>query len=196
MKKTVIGIAGWSGSGKSSAGNFLEKLGAKKIDCFVLLQNLFQPGEEGYRQIVNYFGEEFLLKSGKINQRKLWKFVYSDLHKLKILDFLLQPLLIDRCQKLIDSSECQIIVIEQIAFVDQNWNKIIDQKIWLERESMSFIEGKMTEFYLPLLNVLEIQKRLYTKPSDGYVWLTNNSSISQLENQLEALFNVMIRKSN
>ena len=194
MAKKVIGIAGLSGSGKSVLADLLVKNGAEHFDGKVILEALMVPGEEGHRQIINFFGDEFLLKSGRLNQKKLWKYVYTDWHKLKILDFILQPLLIDRFQKLLDVSKADLVVMEMVGFVDTHWQKLINEWIWIERGNYP---GKQLLQIDPIINlsverILEVQKSLYVKPDIGYKLLTNNSTLSQFKNQLKAYFSDII----
>lgn len=189
--KRVIGINGWSKSGKSVVCHWMERNGVVWLDGWKILLELFVPGAEGYRQIVNYFGEDFLLKSGKLNQRKLWKFVYSDLNKLKILNFVLQPLLINAVQNKIDASEAGVFVVELEYFIGKNWEKLCSELIWVEREQLENLENE--KYFVSEKQVLDIQVRLYPKPENYNYYFSNNSTVSQLEKQLSVKFGDIIR---
>lgn len=189
MVKEIIGVAGLSQSGKSVVSGFLKKKRqALLLDHQEILATLFKPGEEGYRQIINYFGEEFVRKNGQLNLRKLWKFLYTDLHKLRIWDFLMQPLIIDRCQKMIDGAEADLVVVEQLYFIDKNWQKLLTKRVWVERKYGSQTSVLVDRFNLPLQLILDVQKRLYLRPEKDYIVLSNDSTLSQFEKQIAGCF--------
>ena len=74
--KNIIGIGGLIASGKSEVAKILQELkGGNVISSALLLKKLFGPGQEGYRQIVNYFGDDFVKKNGELNMKKLEKFI-------------------------------------------------------------------------------------------------------------------------
>ncbi len=62
------------------------------------------PGQDGHRQVVNYFGEDFLLKGGKINLRKLWKFLGDDENKIRIFHFMMEPVFLTFLQYNLDKN--------------------------------------------------------------------------------------------
>ena len=60
----VIGLTGNIGSGKSTVGKILATLGAVVIDCDVVSRQLVAPGQPCLREIINLFGQEYLLTDG------------------------------------------------------------------------------------------------------------------------------------
>lgn len=181
MDKKVFAVAGLSGSGKS---NLIELFQAEFteiniIDLEEVGNELLQFGGEGYRQIINYFGESYVKKDGQLNLNKLWKFVYGDQHKLKILDFMFEPLLINQVQKSTENLK-GIIVIEGINFHASAWNKIVSKKIWVENFRENILEN-LGKKKMPInaKKYLDIQERLYgLKQPEGY-YLFNNSDLGQ-----------------
>src|SRR5579883_2532813 len=99
MKRFVLGIAGYIGSGKTTVGRIFEELGAEFIDADKVVDELYQKGEDGYRKILSFFGEEYFKKNGELNRKKLAQAVFGDPKKLRILHDLIHPLVTNLIQK-------------------------------------------------------------------------------------------------
>ncbi len=109
--KTIIGITGKLGSGKTYAGHFFEKLGATFIDCDAVVADLYKKGGIGAKKIETFFGEEFI-KDGAVNKARLGTFVSKDEKKLRILEKIIHPIVLNEVQKHIDKSPRDLIFIE------------------------------------------------------------------------------------
>lgn len=132
MARFVLGIGGYMGSGKTLAGRFFESKGALFIDADAVVSELYQPGRDGHRKIVNFFGEEFLKKDGQIDRAKLGKFVFSDPNKLKILNHTIHPLVTNEIQKKLDAAGDRFVVIEASYFEPQQLGRFIDALLWID----------------------------------------------------------------
>jgi dephospho-CoA kinase len=87
---------------KKKISGFLRK-SFRLIEYDLELEKLLAPEQEGYRQVVNYFGEDFRLKGGKLNIRKLERFVNEDIHKKKIFQVLMEPVFYNFLQSELDA---------------------------------------------------------------------------------------------
>ncbi len=130
-KKYVLGIAGYIGSGKTTAGMFFQKLGARFIDADEVVDSLYQNGEDGYRKLKSFFGEEYF-KNGELNRKKLAKAVFGDPKKLRILHDLIHPLVTNRIRAMIDKSSPGIFVLEATYFEKKHLQALIDGLLWIE----------------------------------------------------------------
>lgn len=111
MKK-IIGIIGKSSSGKTFAGNYFKKLGADFINCDRIVSDLYKTNATGSRKIETFFGNEFINNKGEVNTKKLGMFVSKDEKKLRILEKIIHPLVLDIIGKIINKSDKEIIFIE------------------------------------------------------------------------------------
>ena len=130
---------------------------------------MLKLGQEGCRQVGNYFGEEFLNKDGSLRIKKLWKFVMSDFHKLRIFYHVVEQILLNRLQNLKDSTACERIVVLMPGLLNTAALNKFDQLIYLD---------------LPLEDSLDdILNRAFIKPRD----VTNVvKSIASLREQVES----------
>ena len=90
----VIGIFGKSGCGKSTVCEYLRKKGFYVIDADKLGHKILKKGEEGYKKVVDAFGDSFLDENLEIDRKKLGKYIFEN-KKADILSSISHPI-IDR----------------------------------------------------------------------------------------------------
>jgi len=133
-KVFVLGVCGKTASGKSEVLKVLAGLGWKVLDADKIVHDLYRAGREGQRRIADFFGEEFISKNGNVNRRKLLKVVFGDRKKLKILNALIHPLVINEIRKFIDSCEdSDKVAVEAFYFEEKGLGKVVDKILFIER---------------------------------------------------------------
>jgi len=90
----VIGIFGKSGSGKSTVCEHLKTKGFYIIDADKLGHKILKKGEEGYKKVLEAFGNSFLDDNGEIDRKRLGKYVFEN-KKADVLSSISHPI-IDR----------------------------------------------------------------------------------------------------
>lgn len=178
------------GSGKTVAAKYLESKGFFYINADEVVDLIYQPEGEGYKKIYNFFGDDFLLKSGKLNRRKLAKFVFGDVNKLKILNGLIHPIVTRKIEELLKESSCRYNVVEAVYLDAENLGKIINKVIWIECadnkilkrcEKSGFSDVKM------VAKIMSIQREIGIKPQNIDFFIDNNGSRANLYDQLNQL---------
>ncbi|MGL5830670.1 MAG: dephospho-CoA kinase [Candidatus Altimarinota bacterium] len=134
MKRIILGIGADVGGFGTEMAELLEQKGFKKLIINDLIESSLWPGNEGYRQIINFFGEEFLDNKGFIKLVKLFEFLYNDHNKLKIFNFSLYPIITNDVQKFLDVHVGENIVMEADNFAKNNWGRFVDKLIWLQTD--------------------------------------------------------------
>lgn len=86
----VIGLTGSIATGKSTVSNFFKNRGIPVIDADIGARVVVEPGTEGLKSIVRYFGKEILHSDGTLNRKKLGEIVFADPAKLEKLNGLLE----------------------------------------------------------------------------------------------------------
>lgn len=125
-RKFVIGLTGNIGAGKSTVGEILKKNGFTVIDAdrigWQILERL-----EIKKEMLNEFGD--VLKNGTIDRKKLGQIVFSDKRKLKLLNALIHPLLLQKLKREIQKNNKEIIVVNAALIFEweiENWfDKIV-----------------------------------------------------------------------
>ena len=91
-KKTVLGVTGGVGCGKSTVLTQLkEEFGAEIIEADRVSEELMQPGQRVYEAVAAAFGRDILLENGEIDRKALARIVYADPEKLSLLNRLVHP---------------------------------------------------------------------------------------------------------
>ena len=93
-----FGLTGGVASGKSTVARMFEELGAKVIDADRIGHELLGSTQPPYNEIVRRFGKEVLDASGEIDRRRLGAIVFSDAAKLRELNAILHPRIIERVE--------------------------------------------------------------------------------------------------
>ena len=86
----LIALTGGIGSGKSRAAAILEEFGAHSISADSLAREVLERGEDGYNEVVAYFGDE-ILNEGQIDRKKLAEIVFNDSKQLEVLESITHP---------------------------------------------------------------------------------------------------------
>ena len=130
QNKTVIGLTGNIGSGKSVVRKMLEQLGAYGIDADSLSHRAMMPGAPGFDPILGKFGNWLLAPNGTIDRSRLGKIVFNDPDALSELELILHPLVKDAIDILIQRAPQQIVVIEAIKLIEAGLTDACDS-VWV-----------------------------------------------------------------
>lgn len=95
-----FGLTGGVASGKSTVARMFEDLGARTIDADKIGHELLAAPLPAYQEIVGNFGKEILDASGEIDRRRLGAIVFVDADKLRELNAILHPRIIDQVEQL------------------------------------------------------------------------------------------------
>ena len=193
MKKIVLGITGFIGSGKTVVAEMFQGLGAEYIDADAVVHELYKPDQPGARKIRDFFGEEFLTSGGSVNRKKLANVVFNNLKKLEILNKLIHPLVTNEIQKMIDKSEKDLIVIEAMAFEEKFLGRLIDYLIWVECDEKVIFERTYKDRKMSrerLSKVISSQK----KPKKIDYVVDKSSTLNKVLERVKAIFQKVKKK--
>lgn len=139
--KTIIGLTGNIGTGKSVVRRMLEHLGAFGIDADALAHRAISRGAPGYSQVITQFGRWIVTPDGEIDRTRLGKLVFNDPQALKILEDIVHPLVSQAIDFIITRTQKPVIVIEAIKLLESDlkdkvnsvWVVYVPDKIQIER---------------------------------------------------------------
>lgn len=103
--KTVIGLTGPTGAGKSSLREIAENCGFTVVDCDLIARKAVEHGTEGLKALVNVFGEEILNENKTLNRKKLAEIAFATAEKTKILNNTIFPFIIKLVEDEIEQNE-------------------------------------------------------------------------------------------
>ena len=185
----LIALTGGIGSGKSRAAAILEEFGAHSISADTLAREVLERGEDGYNEVVAYFGDE-ILNEGQIDRKKLAEIVFNDSKQLEVLESITHPLIrakfVSETRGLPDNS----VVVYEIPLLAESISRQkqldFDHVIVLESET----ETRVARLIERGLSAKEAQLRIANQYSDAQrkeiatYLIKNEGSLEELINAL------------
>jgi dephospho-CoA kinase len=129
----VIGLTGGIGSGKSTVAKILAEFGAQVIDADKVANEVYNPGTDGFNEVVKTFGEEVIAENGGIDRKKLGAKVFGNPEALKKLNAIIHPRAYDLVTSRLNEFRRQgvaVVVLEVILLVEAGWDHLADE-IWV-----------------------------------------------------------------
>ena len=129
----IIGLTGGIASGKSTISAMLKELGAAVIDVDLVGRDVLCQGGIAYNKIIENFGSEILMQDGRVNRKKLGNIVFSDADKLKLLNEITHPAIIQKVREIIGEVNKQnkdVIVVDAAILIEMGLDKFVDC-VWL-----------------------------------------------------------------
>ena len=190
-----VGLTGSIASGKSLAARFFEKCGAKLIDADSISREVVDPEQEGWKRIVENFGQEILKKNGGIDRVKLGEIVFSNAKKRQLLNSLLHPLILNKIKEELKKTALKsfftIVIVEVPLLIECNlqkdFNKIV--VVYADRQTQKKrlmrrddIDEKEAE------NRLDSQIDLKEKKKYADYIVDNTGTVEDLEKQVHRVY--------
>ena len=185
----LIALTGGIGSGKSRAAAILEEFGAHSISADTLAREVLERGEDGYNEVVAYFGDE-ILNEGQIDRKKLAEIVFNDSNQLEVLESITHPLIrakfVSETRGLPENS----VVVYEIPLLAESISRQkqldFDHVIVLESET----ETRVARLIERGLSAKEAQLRIANQYSDAQ---RKEIATHQIKNEgsLEELINAL-----
>jgi dephospho-CoA kinase len=143
----VIGLTGGIGSGKSTVSKFLAELGAMVIDADKVGHEVFQPGTDGWNDVVATFGKEIITDTGEIDRKKLGAIVFNNPEALSRLNQIIHPRAYNLAKSRLEEYRRQgieVLVLEVILLIEAKWTDLVDE-IWVVIASKDVVVKRLKE---------------------------------------------------
>lgn len=181
MEKTIIGLTGQSGAGKSTVAFVFENEGFCIIDADKISKEVTSRKEVISKLTENF--DDILFEDKTLNKRKLAKIVFSDKEELKKMNNILFPLIEKEIMLIVDNSENAYILLDapqlfesgmdiqcdNVVSVVANKEKLLERIV--QRDSITVDEAKKR------LNS-QYTREFFEKNSDFVIY--NNSGVKDL----------------
>ena len=99
MKNIILGLTGQTGAGKSTVSNYMRRNGIVVIDADKVAREVVQTGSSCIADIALEFGCEYISIDGTLNRKKMAKAVFNDKVKLKKLNDIMFPYIIEELKE-------------------------------------------------------------------------------------------------
>ena len=95
----IVGLTGQTGAGKSTVSDYLRENGVVVIDADKIAREVVETGSACIADIALEFGCEYINMDGTLNRKKMARTVFNDKEKLKKLNNLMFPYIIDSIRR-------------------------------------------------------------------------------------------------
>lgn len=109
--KILIGLTGKTGSGKTSASEMFERMGAFVVDCDAVAHEILND-DIVKENLVEKFSPSVLDGNNNIDRKILGNIVFSDTEKLEMLNSIVHKVIVDKSIDMCINSGCDICIID------------------------------------------------------------------------------------
>ena len=194
----VVGLTGGIASGKSVVSNMLRDLGAGIIDADEISREVMIPHTKCWEEVIASYGSELLLEDLTIDRKKLAISVFKDSKKIKKLNRIVHPYIMQRIEEMIDEirdKDPQALVIVDAALlvetgVYKHYDKLIvvyvsketQLKRLIIRDAMSQEEAESR---------IDLQSPLTEKLKVADYIIENEGSLSKTREEVEKVYKAL-----
>ncbi|EAD7602722.1 dephospho-CoA kinase [Listeria monocytogenes] len=189
MGKT-IGLTGSVATGKSTVSNMIQQVGIPLVDADIAARKVVEPGTEGLKEIVAYFGEEILLADGTLNRAKLGEIIFKDKEKREKLNEITHPRVKDY---MLEARERFFRAGEELVFFDipllfeSHLESLVDQivVVWTTPETeLKRLMERNNITKEDALRRIESQMGIDEKARKADFVIDNNESLEKTQKQV------------
>ncbi|KXS63932.1 dephospho-CoA kinase [Listeria monocytogenes] len=189
MGKT-IGLTGSVATGKSTVSNMIQHAGIPLVDADIAARKVVEPGTEGLKGIVAYFGEEILLADGTLDRAKLGEIIFKDKEKREKLNEITHPRVKDY---MLEARERFFRAGEELVFFDipllfeSHLESLVDQIVVVWTTPETELKRLMERNNLTkedALRRIESQMGIDEKAKKADFVINNNESLEKTQKQV------------
>lgn len=123
----IVGLTGGIGSGKSTVADHFSRLGIDIVNADLAARHVVEKGSHALSEIVNYFGQQALLKDGTLNRVFLREIVFKHPDKRQWLEELLHPLIRAWIQEAIENSSSAYTILESPLLLETDQHSLVNR---------------------------------------------------------------------
>ena len=123
MKKTVAGLTGQSGAGKTTVSDAFKENGFEIINCDLVAREVTQTGSECCKKLAKIFPDCF--DDGfALDRRKLGEIVFSDKARLQMLNDTIYPFINKLIDEKINAAQSRFILLDAPTLFEAGADKL------------------------------------------------------------------------
>ena len=195
----VIGVTGISGSGASTVAGFLEELGGTVVSADRLAREAVKKGLPAHCEVVRLFGREVLQEDGEINRKALGKIVFGNQVKLKQLENIVHPVVLQQIEYLIHNCTKNFSVIDAPLLIESGLSALCDETWFVtapnEERLARITKRDGIDRTLALMRINSRQDETELAKKADFV-LCNQGDRTELKKQVAKRLDVILREKN
>ena len=188
----IIGLTGGIATGKSTVSKILRDLNIKVIDADKIAHNVLEH-EDVINKIQDVFSKNVVNENGKIDRKKLGKIVFEDNKKLKKLESITHPKILEIIDYKLKESKDELIVLDAPLLFETSLDDKVDE-IWViyanEETQINRLKKRDNLNKKEALDRINSQMDLDKKANKADIVIKNESTIEALENKVKKLIEI------
>jgi len=186
------------GTGKSTVANLFKEIGAYVVDWDELAREVTRPHSKAWKEIVEYFGKDFLNEDLTINRQKLAEVVFSDKEKVTKLNHIVHPEVLkedERMNSEIKSLDPDALIIKDIPLLFELTCPVYVDKIVVVSASEQTQLRRLEEKGITredARNRIKSQLPLEEKIKSADFVINNDGSLEETKRQVEEIYTLLI----
>ena len=190
----VIGLAGGIGAGKSEVSRILGEMGAEVLNADRYGHEVYLPGTDGLREVVEAFGEDVLQPNGEVDRRALGGKVFGNPEAMAQLNAIAWPRIRQKIEDGIEEQRQQgtgVVVLDAAVLIEAGWTDAADE-VWVvtapEGDVISRIQARnnLTEEQIRARMASQMSSEERVQHAD--VVVANDGDLQDLQNKIEELW--------
>ncbi|WP_300450215.1 dephospho-CoA kinase [Fusobacterium sp.] len=187
----IVGLTGGIASGKSTVSNYFREFGAEVLDADVVAKELSEK-EENVAKIIEIFGNEILDENGNISRKKMRERAFLEKDKLKQLNELLHPQVIEVFKnKRENTKEDEIVIFDIPLLFEAGMERLCDTVIVVYISKRVQLERMMKRdrHGIDLAErIIESQMSMSDKIDKADIIINNNCTLEDLKNNVNVVY--------
>lgn len=185
--KMLIGLTGKTGSGKSSAAEIFEKLGAFIADCDKIAHTVLQD-ESVKEKLKDTFSQCIFDENGNVIRKELGAIVFSDSKKLETLNGIMHGAIVDKALDMCINSGKDICILDGSEIESSGAYKRCAYVIVITADEDIRLERIMKRDGIDRESAL-LRIRAQKDYGKEAIFVNNNGNTESLEKEITALYN-------
>ncbi|MDD4900306.1 MAG: dephospho-CoA kinase [Candidatus Omnitrophica bacterium] len=182
-KKTIVGLTGSFGSGKSTAARYFKAHGCTVIDADKIAHSLLKPGTSTCRKVKKLF-------SGSLSRKNIGALVFKNRKLLTELNRIIHPRVIRMIKDKIRTARPGLVILDVPLLIESGMYKNVDKVIVVKinrKEQIKRMKKKFSFSEAEVLNRIKAQLPLSDKVRIADFVIDNSGSLQETKKQVEKI---------
>lgn len=190
----TIGLTGGIGVGKTQVSQLLADLGVEIVNADLLGHEVYQPGTEGWRAVVDAFGDGVVAQDGAIDRKALGGIVFSDPRQLERLNAIMHPRIYALAEAKLSALAARGVraaVLEAALLIEAQWTPLV-QEVWVIASDEDAVIRRLRERGLDedaARARINSQMPQSERIAHAHAVIDNNGSLEDLAGKIQTLWN-------
>ena len=194
-----VGLTGGIAAGKTTLSNLFAELGVPVIDTDIISRKLLEPGEPGYDQVCNHFGDNIMGTENEIDRAKLRQIVFSNPDEKIWLETMLHPLIYRRCHDaILEHAKADYVMVVVPLLFETNFQSLVDRILVIDCPPEVQLERLQQRDHIDkslALKMLAQQLSNSARLVKAHDIVDNSGNATDLEAQVRALHQLYLQLS-